>query len=117
MNLLVILNKPPYGGDVGKESLDMALAHATFDDSVSLLFLGQGVWQLKTDQFAKLAGLKEYTRLYTGLDLYDIEQLYVSETALDAERLTKDQLIIDAEVLNDKAIASLIDQQDRVICL
>ena len=117
MNLLFILNKPPYSSDIGKESLDMALAHATFDDTVSLLFTGQGVWQLKTDQFAKLAGLKEFTRLYTGLDLYDIDQLFVSENALDTEQLTRDQLMIEAAVLNDEAISRLINRQDRVFCL
>ncbi|NVK87370.1 MAG: sulfurtransferase complex subunit TusC [Gammaproteobacteria bacterium] len=117
MKILFIFNKAPYGSDCGKELLDMALAFATFDQSVSLLFIDQGVWQLVDEQKPKLIGQKAYTRLFSGLDLYDIDHLYVEEAALTRYGIDATTLIAKRQTVAEPAIQQLIDQHDRVYTL
>ncbi|NVJ60002.1 MAG: sulfurtransferase complex subunit TusC [Gammaproteobacteria bacterium] len=114
---LLIFTKPPYGSDSGKESLDMALAFATFDQPTSLLFLDAGVFQLLENQHPKLTGQKEYTRLFSGLDLYDIDSIYVAKADLDKYNIAAEGLIADPEMLDPEAIKLLIDGHERVTCL
>ncbi|MCK7492950.1 MAG: sulfurtransferase complex subunit TusD [Comamonadaceae bacterium] len=45
--ILFVLRHPPHGSMNAQESLDMILAAAAFDQSVSLLFLDDGVFQLE----------------------------------------------------------------------
>ncbi len=117
MSYLFIFNKPPYATDSGKEALDMALAFATFDQTVSLLFIDEGVWQLNDSQLPKLVGQKEYTRLFAGLDLYDIEHLYVSQQSSEKFGLEPAQLIGNPSVVDSKSIESLIANHSQVFCL
>ncbi len=117
MSILFIFNKPPYGSDSSKEALDMALAQAAFDQQVSLLFLDWGVWNLVKDQMPKLAGIKEFTRLFKGLDLYDIEHVFVSEESLAKHNLSEKNLMIEAILASQDQIKALIAKHDKVICL
>ncbi|WP_144394806.1 sulfurtransferase complex subunit TusC [Pleionea sediminis] len=117
MNQLYIFTKPPYSTDSGKEQLDMALAAASFDQSVGLLFVGEGVWQLIDDQHPKLVGQKEYTRLFNGLDLYDIEHLYVYHKSLTHYGLLPEQLLRKVEILNDAEYKNLIERSSQVFSL
>lgn len=117
MSVLFILNKTPYGNDTSKEALDMALAHAAFDQQVSLLILDWGVWNLVSDQMPKLAGLKEFTRLFKGLDLYDIDDIYISQEALSKHGLTSEQLIIEPKLASNSQIKELIAKHEKVMCL
>lgn len=117
MSYLFIFNKPPYATDSGKETLDMALAFATFDQTVSLMFINEGIWQLNDSQLPKMVGQKEYTRLFAGLDLYDIKHLYVSKQSIEQYGLQPAQLIGNPSVLDSKSIASLIANHNQVFCL
>jgi tRNA 2-thiouridine synthesizing protein C len=117
MASLFIFNKPPYLGEQSKEALDMALALAAFDEQISLLFIGQGVWNLTNEQMPKLIGLKEFSRLFKGLELYDIEQVYLCEASMNKYQLTLDNLMINPELLSVDQIKQLIAEQDKVICL
>ncbi|MCO7222748.1 sulfurtransferase complex subunit TusC [Pleionea sp. CnH1-48] len=115
MTTLFILNKPPYQSEQTKEALDMALSLAAFDSRVALLFAGDGVWNLVEDQAPKQQGMKEFTRLYKGLDLYDIEELYVEQTALENYQLTEENLMIPIQSVH--CDAEFIQRFAQVICL
>ena len=49
------------------------------------------------------------------LDLYDIEEVFVSHSALASYGLTADDLIIDCEVLDDGAMADTLAKCDKVL--
>jgi tRNA 2-thiouridine synthesizing protein C len=117
MSILFIFNKPPYGGEQSKEALDMALAHAAFDEKVSLLFIDRGIWNLVDDQMPKIVGIREFTRLFKGLSLYDIEDVYLCETALESNKLSLEQLMIVPELVSQQHVQELISKHDRVLCL
>jgi tRNA 2-thiouridine synthesizing protein C len=57
-SILIVLRHSPYGSSLAKASLDVAFAHAAFEQSVDLLFLGDGVLQLLPEQDSQLLGMK-----------------------------------------------------------
>jgi len=49
-HILFVMTQAPYGNSLAKESLDALLASGVFEQEVSALFTGDGVWQLIKDQ-------------------------------------------------------------------
>jgi len=105
----------PYGTVYALESLEVVLISAAFDQDVSLVFLGDGVWQLKKGQQTKAIETKNFSPTYRALEGYDIEKLYVEREALDARGLAEEDLIVDVTVLSSAEIGKLMEEQDVVL--
>jgi tRNA 2-thiouridine synthesizing protein C len=112
--LLYVFTKSAYSNATGQEGLDSVLIGAAFEQTVSLLFLYDGIYQLKADQDMQASGIKQYTKTFQALADYEVENIYVSELCLQARSLNACDLILETQALNRDAIASLISQQDRV---
>lgn len=110
-----INRKAPYGTIYALESLEVVLISAAFDQDVSLVFVDDGVFQLKKGQGTKAVGMKNFSPTYRALEGYDIEKVYVEKESLDARGLTEDDLLIDVEVLTAEEMATLMDEQDVVL--
>lgn len=113
--LLFILQSSPYQNSKGKDGIDAALVASAFGQDVSVLFSGDGVYQLIAGQNAALFGLKSTDKLIRSFDLYDIQKVYVDRTALEIRGLDASLLAIDAELLDAAALKALIQQQDSVM--
>ena len=110
-----INRKAPYGTIYALESLEVVLISAAFDQDVSLVFVDDGVYQLKKGQGTKAVGMKNFSPTYRALEGYDIEKLYVEKESLDSRGLTEEDLIVDVEVLTSEEMATLMDEQDVVM--
>lgn len=110
-----INRKAPYGTVYALESLEVVLISAAFDQDVSLVFVDDGVYQLKKGQGTKAVGMKNFSPTYRALEGYDIEKLYVEKESLEARGLTEDDLLVDVEVLTAEEMATLLDEQDVVL--
>jgi tRNA 2-thiouridine synthesizing protein C len=110
-----INRKAPYGTIYALESLEVVLISAAFDQDVSLVFVDDGVYQLKKGQGTKAVGMKNFSPTYRALEGYDIEKLYVEKESLEARGLTEDDLIVPVEVLTSEEMATLMDEQDVVL--
>lgn len=110
-----INRKAPYGTIYALESLEVVLISAAFDQDVSLVFMDDGVYQLKKGQGTKAVGMKNFSPTYRALDGYDIEKLYVEKESLESRGLTEEDLIVDVEVLTSEEMATLMDEQDVVM--
>ena len=110
-----INRKAPYGTIYALESLEVVLISAAFDQDVSLVFMDDGVYQLKKGQGTKAVGMKNFSPTYRALDGYDIEKLYVEKESLESRGLTEADLIVDVEVLTSEEMATLMDEQDVVM--
>lgn len=110
-----INRKAPYGTIYALESLEVVLISAAFDQDVSLVFMDDGVYQLKKGQGTKAVGMKNFSPTYRALDGYDIEKLYVEKESLESRGLTEEDLIVDVEVLTSEEMATLMDEQDVVL--
>ncbi|TRZ66207.1 MAG: sulfurtransferase complex subunit TusC [Rhodocyclaceae bacterium] len=112
---MFVNRKAPYGTIYALESLEVVLISAAFDQDVSLVFLDDGVYQLKKGQHTKGIETKNFSPTYRALDGYDIEKLYVEKEALEARGLTEDDLLVDVTVLSRAEMGELMEQQDVVL--
>ena len=112
---MFVNRKPPHGTIYALESLEVVLITAAFDQDVSLVFLDDGVFQLRKGQQTKGIETKNFSPTYRALDGYDIEKLYVEKESLDARGMTEDDLLVDVMVLDRKALGALMDEQDVVL--
>lgn len=114
--ILILARHAPYGSNLAREAIDAALATGVFDSSVSLLFTGEGVWQLQPGQQAAALGQKNIGQMLGALGVYDIDQVYADASAL-AERGMGGELAIPVQRLAPDEIARLITDHDVVLSL
>ena len=105
----------PYGSVYALESLEVVLITAAFDQDVSLVFIDDGVWQLKKGQQTKGVEMKNFSPTYRALEGYDVEKLYVERESLEARGLAEADLIVDVTVLGATELGTLMDEQDVVV--
>lgn len=105
----------PHGTVYALESLEVVLITAAFDQDVSLVFIDDGVWQLKKGQQTKGIETKNFSPTYRALEGYDIEKLYVEQESLAARGLSADDLLVDVQVLPAAELTALMAEQDVVL--
>lgn len=112
---MYVNRKAPYGTIYALESLEVVLIAAAFDQDVSLVFMDDGVYQLKKGQDTKGIGMKNFSPTYRALEGYDIEKLYVEKESLESRGLTADDMIVPVEVLDKDALTSMMEEQDVIL--
>ena len=112
---MYVNRKAPYGTIYAIECLEFVLFAAVFDQDVSVVFVDDGVCQLKKNQDTTGIGMKNFSKTYGALDDYDVEKIYVEKESLDARGLTADDLVIPVEVLVADDLRAVMAQQDVVI--
>jgi len=112
---LFVNRRAPYGTIYALESLEVVLIGAAFEQDVSLVFMDDGVYQLKKGQQTKGLEVKNFQPTYRALDDYDVNELYVEKESLEARGLTEDDLVVPVEVMSKADIGKLMDSQDVVM--
>lgn len=112
---MFVNRKAPYGTVYALEALETVLITAAFDQDVSLVFLDDGVYQLKKGQQTKGIETKNFSPTYRALDGYDIEKLYVEKESMDARGLTEEDLLVDVTVLSKDEMGKLMEEMDVVL--
>jgi tRNA 2-thiouridine synthesizing protein C len=112
---MYVNRKAPYGTIYALECLEVVLVAAAFDQDVSVVFVDDGVCQLKKGQDTADIGMKNFSKTYGALDDYDVEKIYVEKESLEARGLTADDLVIPVEVLTADGLREIMAQQDVVI--
>lgn len=97
------------------ECLEVVLVAAAFDQDVSVVFVDDGVCQLKKNQDTTDIGIKNFSKTYGALDDYDVENTYVEKESLEARGLTADDLVIPVEVVAAVDLRKIMSEQDVVI--
>lgn len=112
---LYVNRKAPYGTIYALESLEVVLIAAAFDQDVSMVFLDDGVFQLKKGQETQGIGMKNFSPTYRALEGYDVEKLYVEAESMNERGLTEDDLLVPVEVISRQDMAELMASQDVVL--
>ena len=112
---MYVNRRAPYGTIFALECLEVVLISAAFEQDVSLIFLDDGVFQLKKNQDTAGIGMKNFSNTYRALDDYEVEKVYVEKESLEARGLTSDDLIIPVEVISSEEMREIVAQQDVVI--
>ncbi|MGB0894347.1 MAG: sulfurtransferase complex subunit TusC [Parashewanella sp.] len=110
-----IFRTGPADNAKGREALDLAMLSASFDQHVSLLFIDEGVLNLRNDQQPELLGGRDYISTFKALPLYDIEDIYLCNQSLGEYDLSKSDLVIDAKLAEPIRVSSLIKEADEVL--
>jgi len=106
--------KAPYGTVYSLEVLEMVLISAAFDQDVHLAFVDDGVYQLVKDQDPSAIDIKNHSKTYKALEMYDIEKLFVCKDSLEERGLTEDDLMVDVEVLARADMGKLMADMEVV---
>jgi len=121
---LFIFRNTPYRNSKAQEGIDAAMAASVFDQSITVLFMDEGVWQLHNHQQSRGIKLeiahekverKNIAAQLESFPLYGIKEIYVDGRALKKFALPKKELILNPALANDKKIRSLIASHDVVL--
>lgn len=115
--LTFIARSTPYGTGRAKALLDMVLSAAVFDQTINLLFMDDGVWQLAHNQQPATIDAKDLSAALGALPLYEVNNVYVEARALHERGLALDTLAVVATPCDDAGIAALIAASDQVFAL
>jgi tRNA 2-thiouridine synthesizing protein C len=112
-HLLFVFRSPPYGSGRAREGLDALLAAAVFDQPVSVLFMGDGVFQLNSEQAP--TGSRNQYKMLLSLELYDVDQVYFSISALTSRNIAPSDIRIPGTALSDMEITNLLTTANQVL--
>lgn len=112
---LYVNRRAPHGTVYALESLETVLIGAAFDQDVSMLFIDDGVYQLKKQQNPEGIEFKNFAKAFRALEMYDVEKLFVEQESLSERGLSTDDLLVDVEIISRSQTKELIDQQDVVL--
>ena len=112
---MFVNRKAPHGSIYALEALEVVLISAAFDQDVSLVFVDDGVYQLKRNTKTQGIETKNFSPTYRALEGYDVEKLYVERESLAARGMTEDDLVVQVTVLDGAAMGELMEQQDVVL--
>ena len=116
MDRLVLLTRgAPYGGAGAREAIDTALAAAAFDLPVTVVFDGDGVWQLVTGQQPGAIEEKNVGANLEALPMFDVEDLRVTRRALEERDLVAADLLLPVTLLDDDELRALLASADQVL--
>ena len=103
---LYINRRAPHGTVYAHEALEVVLIGAAFEQDVSLAFIDDGVFQLKKDQDTSEINTKNFSKIFSALEMYDVEKLYVEKESLESRGLTGDDLSVDVKVIDSSETVS-----------
>ncbi len=112
---MYVNRRAPHGTIYAQECLEVILIAAAFDQDVSLVFVDDGVYQLKSKQDTTAIGRRNFSRTYGALEDFEIEKIYVEKESLEARGLTAKDLVIPVEVIDAKNLSDIMAMQDVVI--
>ena len=112
---MYVNRKAPYGTVYALEGLEVVLITAAFDQDVSMVFVDDGVFQIKKDQETSGINMKNFSPTYRALEGYEVEKVYAEKESLEARGMVQEDLVIPVEILNSSEIADLMDSQDVIV--
>lgn len=112
-NLVFIFRSPPYSTPIAQEGIDALLAAAIFDQKISVIFMGDGVFQLNRNQSP--AGGRNQMKMLQSLAMYDVEQIFVQATALAERGISSDNLNIACSTISDQVIHQMISSASHIL--
>lgn len=114
-DILILQRHAPYGSSIAREGLDFILTSAAYDQNLTVLFLGDGVFQLLDNQSSQAISLKNHGSALEVLPLYEVENLLAIEEDLIDRGISHNQLISGINIINREQSKAIIAQHTKVI--
>lgn len=113
--ILFLAAAAPYVSAQPLEALEAMLVAAIFDQEVSVLFKGDGLYQLLEGQDGSALGQRTLGKALQALPEYDVRQLFVCQESAQRLRLTEADFCLPVRWLDMERQKSLISRQDAVL--
>jgi len=107
--------RAPHGTVYAQESLEVVLIGAAFEQDVSIVFLDDGVYQIRKGQDTSAIGTKNFSKTFRALEMYDVDKLYVEKESMEARGMTVDDLNVPVEMKTCEEIGRLMEEQDVIL--
>ena len=118
--------KAPYGTVYALEVLETVLISAAFEQHANIVFVDDGVYQLKAGHDTAGIGMKNFSPTFGIIEMEkedadedeDIDMVWrilVEKESMEARGLTEDDFKVDIEVVSAAELADIIDASDCVI--
>ena len=114
-NIGVILRQAPYGHTLAQEALDALLALSVYGQAPTVIFMGDGVFQLVAKQESQGIGQKSVEKKLAAFELYDIESVFICADSLAQRQLSQEDLAVAGTVVAQGALIDLLHQQDALL--
>jgi tRNA 2-thiouridine synthesizing protein C len=112
---MYINRRAPYGTIYALEGLEVVLIGAAFEQDVSVVYVDDGVYQLKKGQDTADSDIKNFSPTYRALASYGVEKLYVEIESMKERGLNEHDLIVPVEVIGGDELTELMEQQDVIL--
>ena len=114
-SVLIRMSKSPLSGLISGEQLETAMVAATFEQEVSILFIGDGVFNLLTDQETQEVKGYNIEKMLLALPTFEVNDLYVCERSLEHRQIGTSNLAKNAKVISIEEQRRLIETADVVL--
>ncbi len=123
---MFVNTKAPYGTIYALETLEMILISAAFEQHAVIVFIDDGVYQIKKNQNTKAIGMKNFLPTYGVVEMekedadedddLDMEwRIIVEKESMETRGLTKNDFTIDVEVMESAALSDLMAEQEVIL--
>ncbi|MGR6860441.1 sulfurtransferase complex subunit TusC [Aliivibrio salmonicida] len=110
-----VFQSSPHSTTKGREGLDAILAASAYSEDIQIFFIGDGVFQLLENQQPEAVLSRDYIAGFKMLSLYDLEEVFVCQTALSNRGLKANHLLIDVDVIENQQINEKLSQCAQVM--
>ncbi len=113
--ILFVCSQSPGQGNLAREALDACFATAAFEQTVSVYFYGDAVWQLLKGQGNNPSTGKNISQSWQAAELYDITGLYVCQQSAAQRGLTSQDLIDSVTLIPTAQAQALMASQHSIL--
>ncbi len=125
-HFMFVNRRAPHGSIYALEILEMVLISAAFEQHAAIVFIDDGVFQIKKGQDTKALGMKNFSPTYRVVEMEkrdaeadaDIDMVWriiVERESLEARGLDAGDLMVGVEVMGADELSALMDAQDVVL--
>ncbi|MCS2157359.1 sulfurtransferase complex subunit TusC [Scandinavium sp. H11S7] len=105
----------PHGSSAGREGLDALLATSALTEEIGVFFVGDGVFQLLSNQHPVNILARDYIPTFKLMALYDIENCWLCAASLRERGLSESSFIIESEILEPVLLRQRLDDYDVIL--
>lgn len=113
--ILVMQRQAPYGNSLAREGVDYILTCAAYDQELTILFSGDGVFQLLDNQQCEHINLKTHLGAIKLFELYDVENTFVVSEDLNERNIKPENLGVNVKIISRLEAKALIKTQQHII--
>jgi tRNA 2-thiouridine synthesizing protein C len=110
----IVITTAPHGSDAASQALDAALACAAFDQTVTVIFQDDGIWQLLPQPIDSPLGDKSLLAQFKLMELYGVTAVHICADSLQRAGIRTEQLALPVQAMTRGEIANILASQSQV---